>query len=77
VAPAQVPGRFTPNVAMLELAVTALELACRLVVVPAVDLRGLRCRDQSPRAAERLAVALSEIARRVALRHDIELPATS
>jgi hypothetical protein len=27
-APSHVPGRFTPDVALLELAVTALDLAC-------------------------------------------------
>src|SRR3954469_17905527 len=126
VAPAHVRGRFTPDVAMLELAVTALELACppgaepltyeglRERYLPEVVFRGrvehrnsqyalyaVACMRgglrpdllhdtgwwQSPlwsyavfavviyarAAAERLDVALGEIARRIAVRHDIKL----
>jgi hypothetical protein len=130
VAPAHVRGRFTPDVAMLELAVTALELACppgaepltyeglRERYLPEVTFRGrIEHRNsqyalyaaacmrgglqpdllsdagwwQSPlwtyavfavviyarAAAERLDVALSEIAQRIAVGHGIELPVTS
>jgi hypothetical protein len=41
VAPAHVRGRFTPDVAMLELAVTALELACPSDAEP-LTYEGLR-----------------------------------
>jgi len=130
VAPAHVRGRFTPDVAMLELAVTALELTCppgaeplayeglRERYLPEVTFRGrvehrnsqyalyaAACMHgglqpdllsdagwwQSPlwtyavfavviyarAAAERLDVALSEIAQRIAVGHGIELPVTS
>jgi len=129
-APNHVPGRFSPDVAMLELAATALELACpsgaepltyeglRERYLPEVTFRGrvehrnsqyalyaVACMRgglqpdllhdtgwwQSPlwsyavfavviytrAAAERLDVALGEIARRIAVRHDIKLPVPS
>ena len=38
-APSHVPGRFTPDVALLELAVMALDLACPAGVEP-LELRG-------------------------------------
>jgi len=129
-APNHVPGRFSPDVAMLELAATALELACpsgaepltyeglRERYLPEVTFRGrvehrnsqyalyaVACMRgglqpdllhdtgwwQSPlwsyavfavviytrAAAGRLDVALGEIARRIAIRHDIKLPVPS
>src|SRR4051794_37370221 len=127
VAPNHVPGRFSPDVAILELAVTALELACpsgaepltyeglRERYLPEVTFRGrvehrnsqyalyaAACMRgglqpdllhdtgwwQSPlwsyavfavviyarAAADRLEVALGEIAQRIAVRHGIKLP---
>jgi len=41
VAPSHVQGRFTPDVAMLELAVTALDLAS-LAGVPPLEYEGIR-----------------------------------
>ena len=40
-APSHVPGRFTPDVALLELAVTALDLACPAGAEP-LEYEGLR-----------------------------------
>ena len=126
-APSHVPGRFTPDVAPLELAVTALDLACpagaepleyealRERFLPEVTFRGrvehrnsqyalyaAACMrgvqpdllsdagwGQTPLwqyavfavaiysrvAAERLAVPVAEIARRIAARHGLELTA--
>ncbi|MGY1708369.1 hypothetical protein ACI8AC_02550 [Geodermatophilus sp. SYSU D00758] len=125
VAPSHVPGRFSPDVALLELAVTALDLACpagaeplqyeglRERLLPEVPFRGrvehrnsqyalyaAACMRgglqpdllsdagwwQAPlwqyalfavviysrAAAERLAVPVEEIARRIAAGHDVE-----
>jgi hypothetical protein len=128
VAPNHVPGHFTPDVALLQLAVTALDLACPPGAEP-LEYEGLRERYlsevtfrgrvehrnsqyalyaaacmrgglqpdllsdagwwQTPlwqyaifavviysrTAAERLAVPVEEIARRIAARHDLELTA--
>ena len=127
-APSHVPGWFTPDVALLELAVTALDLACpagpeplgsgglRERYLPEVTLRGrvehrnsqyalyaAACMRgglqpdlpsdagwwQTPLwryavfavviysrvAAERLAVSVEEIVRRIAARHGLELTA--
>ena len=126
-APTHVPGHFTPDVAMLELALTALDLACppgadpleyegvrerylpevrfcgrvehrnsQYALYAAACMRGGLQPDllsdagwwQSPlweyavfavviycrAAAERLAVPLDEIARRITDRHRLELP---
>jgi hypothetical protein len=127
-APSHVPGWFTPDVALLELAVTALDLACPAGAEP-LQYDGLRERHlpevtfrgrvehrnsqyalyaaaclrgglqpdllsdagwwQTPlwqyavfavviytrTAAERLAVPVAEIGRRIAARHDLELTA--
>jgi len=127
-APSHVPGWFTPDVALLKLAVTALDLACPVGAEPLV-YEGLRERYlpevtfrgrvehrnsqyalyaaacmrggvqpdllsdagwwQTPLwqyavfavaiysrvAAERLAVSVAEIARRIAARHGLELTA--
>ena len=126
-APNHVPGWFTPDVALLELAVTALDLACPAGAEP-LEYEGLRERYlpevtfrgrvehrnsqyaiyaaacmrgglqpdllsdagwwQTPLwqyavavaiysrvAAERLAVPVGEIARRIAARHGLELTA--
>ena len=129
VAPTEVPHRFSPDVALLELAVTALDLACPSGAEP-LEYEGLRERYlpeanfrgrvehrnsqyalyaaacmrgglqpdllhdagwwQSPlwqyavyavviysrAAAERLAVPVEDVARRIAARHDIDLAAT-
>jgi len=40
-APAHVPGRFTPDVTLLELAVTALDLTCPTGAEP-LEYEGLR-----------------------------------
>ncbi len=127
-APGHVPGWFTPDVALLELAVTALDLACppgaeplqyeglRERYLPEVTFRG-RVEHRNSRyalyaaacmrgglqpdllsdagwwqtplwqyavyavvisnrvAAERLAVPVAEIARRIAVQHGLELTA--
>jgi hypothetical protein len=126
VAPTHVPHRFTPDVALLEIAVTALDVACppgaepleydglRERYLPEVTFRGrvehrnsqyalyaAACMRgglqpdllhdagwwQTPlwqyavyavviysrAAADRLAVPLTDIARRIAARHDVEL----
>ena len=126
-APNHVPGRFTPDVALLELAVTALDLACHPGAEP-LEYEGLRQRylpdvrfrgrvehrnsqyalyaaacmrgglqpdllsdagwwqtplwqyavfavvTYSRAAAERLGVPLDETARRIAVRHHLDLP---
>ena len=41
ISPTDVPGRFTPDVALLELAVTALDLACSAAAQP-LEYEGLR-----------------------------------
>jgi hypothetical protein len=70
IAPNHVPGRFSPDVAMLELAVTALELACpsgaepltyeglRERYLPEVTIRGrVEHRTASTRSTRPLACA--------------------